>query len=435
MTDAPTVRDHLTGPPVRELRVRVVAKSGKGGVVVGRDDAITVGSAAGNSLVIGDRRVSRHHLEIYRNADRIGVRDLGSTNGTRIGPVLLEDAAISVESGTSVKIGGAEVVVENGDLVEGTTAGRTQVGGICGVSNGMRKIIDRVEGLGATDVSVLVVGESGTGKELVARALHEEGPRKQAPFVTVDCASIPQNLFESVIFGHVKGAFTGAHGNRRGAFASAEGGTLFLDEIGEIPPEQQASLLGVLERRRFQPVGSTKESSVDVRVVAATNRDLRAEVNRGTFRLDLYYRLAVVTLTIPPLRDRPEDVPALLGRLAAEEGHEGPIEDLFDVEEMSRLQLHRWPGNVRELRNVVLAKLATGEAVAIAATSIETASGDQIAADLSYREAKRRITEDFEKRFITELLARSDGNVMKASRMAKMNRSYLIELLHRHGLR
>jgi DNA-binding NtrC family response regulator len=226
----------------------------------------------------------------------------------------------------------------------------------------MRKLVAEVESVAQSEVSVLLVGESGTGKELVARALHDLGPRRNGPFVTVDGAALVPTLFASELFGHERGAFTGADRRHAGAFERARGGTLFLDEIGELPSIVQGGLLGALERRVFRPVGSPTEIGVDVRVVAATHRDLRSAVNTGAFRLDLYYRLAVMTLDLPPLRARAGDVPMLVEHFVREAGYDGPIEQLFPAEVLAELAAHAWPGNVRELRNFVERTLIVGTA-------------------------------------------------------------------------
>jgi DNA-binding NtrC family response regulator len=205
------------------------------------------------------------------------------------------------------------------------------------------------------------VGESGTGKELFARAVHEHSKRADGPFVVVDCASLTPTLVASELFGHEKGAFTGADRRHQGAFERADGGTIFLDEIGELPEQLQPNLLGVLERRRFRRLGGRDEIEVDVRVVSATNRDLRAEVNAGTFRLDLYYRLAVVRFAVPSLRERPEDIPILIEHFLREAGETAPMGEVVPPAVMAGLQRHHWPGNVRELRNYVEATVAMGE--------------------------------------------------------------------------
>jgi len=288
----------------------------------------------------------------------------------------------------------------------------------------------------------------------VARALHELGPRREAPFVTVDCGSLSPTLVASELFGHERGAFTGAERQHAGAFERANGGTLFLDEIGELPASLQPSLLGALERRRFRRLGGRADISVDLRIVSATNRDLRAEVNAGTFRLDLYYRLAIVVLQVPPLRERADDVPLLVEHFLRECGHAGPVGELISPAAMKSLGTHRWPGNVRELRNLIEATVAMGEPPRLepdqapdggprdgdpggAGAPGGIPSSDLIASLLEqpYGAARTALLAEFESRYLRRLLERAGGNVSRAARDARMDRSHLIDLLHRHQLR
>ena len=320
----------------------------------------------------------------------------------------------------------------------------------------MRRLMVQIEKVARTEAAALIVGESGTGKELIARAIHELGPRSEAPFITVDCGALAPNLVASELFGHERGAFTGADRKHIGAFEQADGGTIFLDEVGELPPELQPNLLGALERRRFRRVGGSQEIEVNVRVVAATNRDLRAEVNEGKFRLDLYYRLAVVALHVPPLRQRVEDIPLLIEHFAARCGAEQDLSELIDDELMGALLSHRWPGNVRELKNLVEATVAMGEAqvpldlrpgaeAMSTPTGVVEAAGESggegatIAIDpvlgLTYKEARAGVLQEFERHYLAHRLALAGGNVAKAAREAKMDRSHLFHLLRRHDLR
>jgi DNA-binding NtrC family response regulator len=312
----------------------------------------------------------------------------------------------------------------------------------------MRRLMSQARRAAQSNVAVLLIGESGTGKELLARALHDASPRAAGPFVTIDCGAVTPTLVASELFGHERGAFTGAIQARSGAFEAADGGTLFLDEIGELAPELQVTLLGALERRRFCRVGGRKEISVDVRVVAATNRDLRSDVNSGVFRLDLYYRLAVVTLEVPPLRERPKDIPLLAEHFAREEGFEGPIAKLIPDETMARLMRHRLPGNVRELRNYVQAAVAMGEPGDLPLESHAAAPEAAGEPDVDalrrgwgafvaqpYGEARTRLLREFELDYLKRLLERTHGNVAQAARDAQMARSHLNELLRRHKIR
>jgi DNA-binding NtrC family response regulator len=292
-----------------------------------------------------------------------------------------------------------------------------------------------------TNASVLLIGESGTGKEVFARAIHEQSARAEQPIETVDCASLMPTLVASELFGHEKGSFTGAEHRHIGAFERANGGTLFLDEIGELPLQLQAALLGALERRSFRRVGGTSPIGVDVRVVCATNRDLREEVNAGRFREDLYYRIAVVTVRLPPLRERLDDLPLLIEHFLGELGHEGG-QELLSPSSMEALKKYRWPGNVRELRNFVEATLAMGSAPALhesearggeASESLDLPIAELI--EQPYKVARERVVNDFERLYLTRLFERCSQNVSEASRTSKIDRSYLTQLLRRHGLR
>jgi DNA-binding NtrC family response regulator len=287
-----------------------------------------------------------------------------------------------------------------------------------------------------SDVSALVTGESGTGKELVARALHDLGPRRAGPFVTVDCGSLPPTLIGSELFGHEKGAFTGAERAHVGAFEAAHGGTVFLDEIGELQPAVQATLLGVLERRRLRRLGGRAEIAIDVRVVSATHRDLRAEVNRGGFRLDLFYRLAVVTLAVPALRERADDIPLLVEHFLRDAGWDGPVAQLISPQAMDALARLHYAGNVRELRNLVEAAVAMGEAPPLAGAAAGVAATDApsdaaFSTDLAqpYKDARMHLLVQFEARYLEALLERAGGNVSAAARLGRLTRSHLNELL------
>jgi DNA-binding NtrC family response regulator len=293
----------------------------------------------------------------------------------------------------------------------------------------MRRLMATIQRSAAGSSSILITGESGTGKEVTASAIHRLGARADGPFVTVDCGAIPPSLIASELFGHERGAFTGADRQRIGAFERAEGGTLFLDEIGELGTDIQSSLLGVLERRRFRRVGGSDEISLDVRVLAATHRDLRAEVNAGRFRLDLYYRLAVVVLQIPPLRERPEDIPALVDHFLAELGSNATSDGVFGATGLAELAARPWPGNVRELRNVVESRLVLGPDDE---PPPAPAPGGPA---LPYKQARAAVTTEFERTYLTQLLAEAQNNVSRAARISQMDRSHLIELLHKHRLR
>ncbi|QRN94420.1 sigma-54-dependent Fis family transcriptional regulator [Archangium violaceum] len=325
---------------------------------------------------------------------------------------------------------------------------------LLGNSPAITQVRAHIARVAPSDATVLVLGESGTGKELAARLLHGLSRRAHGPFVAVNCGALPPELLESELFGHVKGAFTGATQSREGLFGAARGGTLFLDEVGEAPPSVQVKLLRVLQERRYTRVGSSTEEEADVRVVAATNRDLREEVEVRRFREDLYYRLCVVPLTMPPLRERPEDIPLLaqlfLERAAAHNGMRVPH---LSADALQLLRSYTWPGNVRELLNVMEAAVLLAASEELRAEHLahlvqspprseppsmeESAPGAQLprppGADAplpTLREAR----DAFERGYLVEALRRSGGNVSAAARMAGRNRTDFYELLRRHGL-
>ncbi len=310
----------------------------------------------------------------------------------------------------------------------------TGADGIETANSAMAEILETAIKVAESNATVLISGESGTGKELLARLIHNHSPRNRETFTAVNCAAIPANLIESELFGHVKGAFTGAIKNRRGRFHTAHQGTLFLDEIGELQPDMQVKFLRVLQEKQIEPVGSDRTEQVDVRIIAATNRDLQSEIHNGGFREDLYYRLAVIPLHLPPLRERREDIPALVNHFLKK--HDAPPQVTFSNSAIDRLRKYHWPGNIRELQNVVercviLRKNDTIESAEILIpdnTSTITSAIPEIPADgLSL--------EDVEKGLIEKALAMSSGNRSQAARLLKIPRHVLIYRLEKFGLK
>jgi DNA-binding NtrC family response regulator len=426
--------------PVRSIRVEVLEGPDAGQTRLAETDQFTLGTAAGNDLTLSDPTVSRYHLELARDPAGVLVIDHGSTNGTLAGPVRIARAV--VPSGTVLRLGATTVRVGDGESVPLELFDGVTLCGLLGGSPSMRRLMAQIKRVARTEAPVLLLGESGTGKELIARALHELGTRASRPFVTVDCGALSPTLVASELFGHERGSFTSAEQQHVGAFERAHGGTVFLDEIGELPASLQPTLLGVLERRRFRRVGGRVDIQVDVRIVSATHRDLRAEVNAGTFRLDLYYRIAVVLMKVPALRERPEDIPLLVEHFLRECGHEGPIGELIHPGAMEALSLHHWPGNVRELKNVIEATVAMGEAPRIEEAISSPGSGSDLVQDpfspvldLTYKEARNTVLRQFERRYLTRLLEKAEHNVSRAAREARMDRSHLIDLLRVHELK
>lgn len=421
---------------VRSFRVEVVDGPDRGKAIEAKEDSVTIGTAASNDLVLTDRTVSRFHLELVAQSTGIGLKDLGSRNGTWLADVGLKIA--TVPANTELRLGRSRIRLLGGDKRAVDAHLTPWCGGLMGNDPQMRRIMATVRRVALTPVPVLVTGESGTGKELVARAVHELSDRKDKPFVVVDCGALTSTLVASALFGHERGAFTGADRRHLGAFERADGGTVFLDEIGELPLDLQPQLLGVLERKRFLRLGGSSDTEVDVRVVSATNRELRTEVNTGTFREDLYYRLAVVNIELPPLRERPSDLPLLLEHFLREAGSDAPFESVFPEAALQRLRQYPWPGNVRELRNHVEATVAMGESMLPAPITLPPAddfSFPDSALDLRYTEARSLVLDAFERRYLTHLVEAAGGNVSLAARTARMDRSYLIKLLQKHELR
>lgn len=431
--------DDFTVLPVQSLEVVILDGAQAGTRAQADEEGLSIGSAEGNDLVLEDETVSRYHVELTRRPEGILIADTGSTNGVFIGTMRVERAV--VQPRTELRIGRTTVRIDDGSRINVELNPNNELGSLKGHTPMMRRLFAQVRKAAQSDVPVLLIGESGTGKELFARAVHDLGQRASGPFVIVDCASLTPTLVASELFGHEKGSFTGADRQHVGAFEQAHGGTVFLDEIGELPEELQPKLLGVLERRRFRRLGGKSEIDVDVRVITATNRALKAEVNEGRFRLDLYYRIAVVRLAVPALRDRPEDIPILAAHFLAQMGETSDIGELFEPAQMAALSRHHWPGNVRELRNFVEAAVAMGEAPELdqGLSLGDTASGSAIPIgallNLPYKDARATLLEQFEASYLPHIVEKAGGNVSQAARDSGMDRSHLWDLLRRHSIR
>jgi DNA-binding NtrC family response regulator len=432
--------------PLRHVTVAVIAGQRKGlRVELSPEQAVSVGKSPDNQLQLDDLTVSRYHLELSICGGEIEVRDLESLNGTFIGDVRVTRAR--VRPGVTVCVGSNKLLLmvdaqsQEGDVrtLAPEPPDQVELAGVVAHSPAMRKVVLSVAQLAKSKVTVLLQGETGTGKEVLARALHEQSERRDKPFEVVDCGSMAPTLIASELFGHERGAFTGAHAERAGAFERAHGGTIFLDEIGELPLDLQPVLLGVLERRRFKRVGGAREREIDVRVVAATHRDLRHATNLGTFRADLYFRLAVARVVVPPLRERPEDISWLVQRFTEQLTGDTNLQP-FDAATLNALESHPWSGNVRELRNVVESALALGSLVLEGTSQTAAVGGDapepgsQVFA-LPYRQARARAIADFERKYLRELSDACGGNASEAARRASMDRPYLLSLLRKHGMR
>jgi DNA-binding NtrC family response regulator len=392
---------------------------------------VRIGTAGGNHLRLTDPTVSRLHCELRVVDGAIRITDSGSTNGTYVDDVRVGEAQVRL--GAVLRVGETVLGLSAGpELASVELSPRHSFGGVIGASTEMRRLYAVLEKVAPTESAVLLLGETGTGKELVARAIHDASPRAKNPFVVVDCGSIAENLIESELFGHVRGAFSGAHSDRCGLFEEASGGTLFLDEIGELPPALQPRLLRVLETREVRRVGANANRRVDVRILAATKRPLAKSVNDGTFRDDLYYRLAVVEIELPPLRARRDDLPllaeAFYRRYAGES--ETPPPEL-----VSSLTSRAWPGNVRELRNFIERTVSLGYTAPSDAAPRGAAPEGLVPIHLPLKDARAAWTEQFELLYVKALLKKTVGNVTRAAELAGVNRRSLQRLIVSLGVR
>jgi transcriptional regulator with PAS, ATPase and Fis domain len=394
-----------------------------------------IGTGDTADMRLKDRTVSREHVRLTLLPSGVRVRDDGSKNGTRVGTFRLGEILVADEA--RIELGSTLIALHvEGPPLDLPLSASATFGGALGVSPVMRHLFAVLEQAAPSEATVLLEGESGVGKDVLARAIHARSARSDGPFVAVDCTAIPAALFESELFGHLRGAFTGANEERRGLFEEANGGTLFLDEVGELPKELQSKLLRALEQREIRAVGARAPKKIDVRVIAATNRRLGEAADRGEFRADLFYRLAVVRITVPPLRERTEDIMPLANAfLRAHRGDAGAAVPK-DLEPL--LLAHSWPGNVRELRNVVerLAVLGAAHVVSglAAPPPAQPQLDDEDLALLPYHEARRRVVDRFERAYIPRVLERAGGVVTRAASLAELARPSLYRMMDRQGL-
>jgi two-component system, NtrC family, response regulator HydG len=387
---------------------------------------VHVGQSQTCDLKLTDRAVSKRHLALDIHEEGLAVSDLSSTNGTRINGVRVASAILS--GGETIAIGDSMLAVRAttaDHVVEISDASR--FGRMLGASLAMRRLFPLCDRLASSDVNVLIEGETGTGKEVLAEAIHEQGPRRDQPFVVFDCTTVAPTLMESALFGHERGAFTGATDQQIGVFEQAHRGTLLIDEIGDLDIALQPKLLRVIERGELKRIGGTKSIAVDVRVLAATRRNLENEVQKRRFRDDLFFRLAIARIELPPLRERKEDIALLAAAFFARLGGKGSV----PFELVRKFEDHTWPGNIRELHNAVARYLAVGSDLPILQSPItKEADGvaDEIAAilaeDLPYPHARDRVLAEFERRYVARVLDRHGGNVALAADASGIGRRY-----------
>ncbi len=444
---------------LRRCRIIVTRKGEQQEHVFERDNLL-IGASEDNDLCIDDETVSRQHCRIRLEGDEYVIQDLGSTNGTFVNGVRIKEAYLAQDC--RVFLGKSEMRFQPVDeRLRVVPSNSDRMGEMIGRHAKMREIYAILEKIAPTDATIVVEGETGTGKEVVARTVHQESKRREGPFMVFDCGAVPANLIESELFGHEKGAFTGAVSTRQGVFEMAHGGTVFLDELGELALDLQPKLLRVLEQREVKRVGGQKPIKVDVRVVAATNRDLEDEVRGGRFREDLFYRLSVVRLKLPPLRDRTEDIALLIqhflksGNFNRDRGGEQKVRSI-SPSSMARLLEYGWPGNVRELHNVVERAVSFAESTVIESedlphhishneqpiavipedTQVDALKSQSPSINLggTFKNAKEQWVTEFEKDYITHLLQRNNNNISHAAREADIDRKYFRKLMKKYGI-
>jgi DNA-binding NtrC family response regulator len=427
---------------LRKCRLQVSAGPDEGKSLVSDKERLRCGAHPTNDLVLAeDRTASRHHFEIINTERGWLLVDLNSTNGTFLDGRRIERAYLSANS--QIRAGSSTLAFSPID--EEVTVEPDREGELCGMvgqSVQMRQIFALIKKIAPMDVSVIINGETGTGKELVAQAIHELSGRKKGPMVVLDCGAIPPNLIESELFGHEKGAFTGAMTARPGAFERAHGGTIFLDELGELRLDLQPKLLRVLENREVRRVGGNDVMEVDCRVIAATNRDLVKEIAAGNFREDLFFRLSVINIQLPPLCQRREDIPLILKRALAEpEVVARHGRKHISPEALSLLMAYAWPGNVRELVNVLSHVLAFSDGEEVLPEHLPPRVRGQAREGplpfnehLTFKDAKEQLLENFEREYITSVLTRCEGNLSRAARESGLHRKSIERLVKKYQL-
>lgn len=449
-----TTRDAVvTVPPplvYQRCRLSVVDGPDRGKSIETERAVVRVGSQSDNDIVLTDPAVSRHHFEVHKRTDGYAIMDVGSTNGTYVGPLCIKDALITRRS--EIRIGDSSLLLEplSTELVI-TPSTAYRCGGLVGSSQVMREIFTMIERVAPTELPVLVTGATGTGKDMVARAIHDISGRGASPFVTLDCSSLPPTLIEAALFGHEATRPDGSVEVFGGVFERAHGGTLYLDELAELPITLQPKLLRAIERGEVQRLNATQAVRVDVRVVASSNRELSDMVQAGTFRGDLYYRLAVVRIRLPELRDRIEDLTLLIDDFFERYGprlrEQGALARSLGAGALAALRRYSYPGNVRELINVLRRAMVLAESEEIVAEDLpeDLKNGPPIVpsssssvpipdASVPFKDAKASVVDAFQKEYLQSLLQRHNLNISKAAREAGIDRRHLYRLLERYEI-
>ncbi|MGV3620041.1 MAG: sigma 54-interacting transcriptional regulator [Archangium sp.] len=400
--------------------------------------SLRIGKAPDNDVVLDHPTVSRNHLTVRRQGDAFLVQDQGSTNGTFIDGAQVKEGFL--RAGALLEVGDVQLrfqpMIKSLDISPTAT---DRLGDLVGKSVPMRQIFALIQRIAPTDSTLLLIGETGCGKGAASRTIHKLSPRATGPFVTFDCASVSENLIESELFGHEKGAFTGAVAQRVGCLERADGGTLFLDEIDDLPLDLQPKLLRALEDREFRRLGQNGAAhKFDTRVIAASKKDLWAETQAGRFREDLYFRLSVFTLTLPTLRDRKEDLPLLVDALSG-----GNLWGRLSEKQRDQFLSHTWPGNVRELRNAVERLKHVADIPELASENFlreysgpDKQDGESLPVSYAgpFKDVKDDLIRAFEREYLTRLLSKTRNNIAKAARDAGLDRKHLYSLLHKYGL-
>jgi DNA-binding NtrC family response regulator len=428
----------VAGASVRLRKMSLVVSRGpdSGKRVLVDKDSFVIGKDSSCDLFFPDPTVSRRHMEIEKRGDIFLIRDLESTNGTMIDGTRIKEAYLA--PGSVVRAGNVEMIFQPiYDAPAKYFEECEEFGSLVAASSSMKSILGFLRKAAASGTTVLLRGETGVGKSALARALHDEGPRAEDPFVVFDCGAVPPTLIESELFGAEKGAFTGAVQSRPGACEQAQGGTLFLDEIGDLPMDLQPKLLRVLEEKEVRRLGSTKHKELDIQIVTASKIDLDRAAGENRFRRDLYYRIAVIDIEIPPLRNRVEDIPLLANHfLKKSKGEDAWSRLIPSLKE--ELKSYFWPGNLRELRNVLERLECIGPDGMLISDAGARNKDENLPLSFNFnrpfKEAKEDLIDVFEREYLDRLLKKSNRRIASAAREAGLNRKYFYDLLKKHGL-